>query len=150
LKPAADRKMTVINLDGIRCCVQQASGYLPTDKAIWTSIRSQTIPRVTRNFLWKCIHNTFRLGDFWYHIEELRQLADCPHFNTNENLEHIMLDCDAPGQRQIWALCAKLWGYKWGRWPQLNWGLLLGCNLVKFRSGKGKLNPANKDCLRYL
>ncbi|KAJ7018888.1 hypothetical protein C8F04DRAFT_879718, partial [Mycena alexandri] len=27
-------------------------------------------------------------------------------------------------------------------WPlKLNWGLLLGCDLVKFRSGKAKLIP---------
>ncbi|KAJ7713867.1 hypothetical protein B0H16DRAFT_1478347 [Mycena metata] len=39
LKPSPCRKTTEINLDRIRCCVQEASGYLPTDKAIWTSIR---------------------------------------------------------------------------------------------------------------
>ncbi|KAJ7147967.1 hypothetical protein C8R46DRAFT_917184, partial [Mycena filopes] len=63
---------------------------------------------------------------------------------------HIMLECDAPGQRQVWALCAKLWSRKYGHWPRMNWGLLLGCNLLKFRSSKGTLIPQKQRLFTLL
>ncbi|KAJ6505702.1 hypothetical protein C8R47DRAFT_967574 [Mycena vitilis] len=110
-----------------------------SDKTIWTSLRSPNIPRLTRNFLWKCVHNIFRVGPFWDHIENLEFLGQCPHCKVDESLQHIMLECNAQGPTQIWRLCSTLWGFKYGRWPRLNWGILLGFNLVKFRSAKGKL-----------
>ncbi|KAJ6530105.1 hypothetical protein B0H19DRAFT_967923 [Mycena capillaripes] len=141
LKARPYRKSMEINPDRIRSCIYEASNYSPTDKAIWTSLRSRDIQRLTRNFLWKCLHNTFRVGDFWYHIENLQIFGRCPDCNVDETLEHIMLECDAPGQRQIWMLCTKLWAYKYDQWPRLSWGILLGCNLVKFTSAKGKSIP---------
>ncbi|KAF8133557.1 hypothetical protein K438DRAFT_1641237 [Mycena galopus ATCC 62051] len=36
-------------------------------------------------------------------------------------------------------LCTKLWSLKHNNWPQLNWGILLGCNLLRFKSTNGKL-----------
>ncbi|KAF8163910.1 hypothetical protein K438DRAFT_1618039 [Mycena galopus ATCC 62051] len=141
LKSRPKRKSTEGNLDRIRCCIKDAFDYTPTDKAIWKSIRSRDIQRSTRNFLWKCIHNIFRVGDFWQHIENLEILGRCPHCKVDESLEHITLDCDVPGQRQIWRLCAEIWALKYGYldWPKLNWGLLLGCNLTKFRTRGGKI-----------
>ncbi|KAJ7881455.1 hypothetical protein B0H13DRAFT_1891329 [Mycena leptocephala] len=47
------RKSTTINLDRIRCCIEEAFQYRPNDSAIWTSIRSNNIHRLTRNFLWR-------------------------------------------------------------------------------------------------
>ncbi|KAJ6490931.1 hypothetical protein C8R45DRAFT_825988, partial [Mycena sanguinolenta] len=114
-------------------------GYIPEDKDIWMSIRSTVIRRVTRNFLWKCIHDIFRIGHFWNHIENSEIIGQCPHCKVDETMEHIMLDCAAPGQRQIWMLCVKLWELKHNKWPRLNWGVLLGCNLLKFKSAKRKL-----------
>ncbi|KAF8207351.1 hypothetical protein K438DRAFT_1575714 [Mycena galopus ATCC 62051] len=141
LKSRPKRKSTEGNLDRIRCCIKDAFDYTPTDKAIWKSIRSRDIQRSTRNFLWKFIHNIFRVGDFWQHIENLEILGRCPHCKVDESLEHIMLDCDVLGQHQIWRLCAEIWALKYGYldWPKLNWGLLLGCNLTKFRTRGGKI-----------
>ncbi|KAJ6622257.1 hypothetical protein B0H10DRAFT_1788385 [Mycena sp. CBHHK59/15] len=31
---------------------------------------------------------------------------------------------------------------KYSNWPTLSWGLILGCNLVKFKHSNGKLIPA--------
>ncbi|KAJ7304888.1 hypothetical protein DFH08DRAFT_721338 [Mycena albidolilacea] len=60
------RKANLINLDRIRCSVVELSnGYTPSDESIWRSVRSTNLQRLTREFFWKCIHNTFRVGDFW-------------------------------------------------------------------------------------
>ncbi|KAJ6460041.1 hypothetical protein C8R47DRAFT_1180669 [Mycena vitilis] len=141
LKTPHCRKSTEINLDRIRCCISDVSAYIPCNKTIWRSLRSTDIPRLIRNFLWKCMHNIFRVGPFWNHMENLEIFGQCPHCRVDESLEHIMLECNAPGSRQVWRLCSLLWGYKYGHWPRLNWGVLLGSNLVKFRSAKGKLIP---------
>lgn len=44
---APHRKSTFINLDRIRCSVEEISGYTPSDTMIWTSIRSSSIQRLS-------------------------------------------------------------------------------------------------------
>ncbi|KAJ7700550.1 hypothetical protein B0H16DRAFT_1348653 [Mycena metata] len=53
-----------------------------------------------------------------------------------------MLECEAPGQQQVWRLTKSLWQLRYPAWPKLNWGLLLGCALPRFKSGKGVPIPA--------
>ncbi|KAJ7642518.1 hypothetical protein B0H17DRAFT_960125 [Mycena rosella] len=50
LRDKPTRKSTASNLDRIRCCIEETFGYQPTDSAIWTSIRSNNIHRLTRIF----------------------------------------------------------------------------------------------------
>ncbi|KAJ6471324.1 hypothetical protein DFH09DRAFT_954423, partial [Mycena vulgaris] len=126
------RKFTEANLDRIRCCIDEAFRYQPTDGAIWTSIRSSNIHRLTRNFLWKCLHNIYHVGSFWEYIPNREILGQCQTCRAPESLEHIMLECDVPGQKQIWQLVERLWRLRYTAWPKLNWGLLLGCGLAKF------------------
>ncbi|KAJ7095072.1 hypothetical protein C8R44DRAFT_645044 [Mycena epipterygia] len=45
-----------------------------------------------------------------------------------------MLECEAPGQRQVWRLTEILWKFRYPTLPKLNWGLLLGCGLARFKS----------------
>ncbi|KAJ6506684.1 hypothetical protein C8R45DRAFT_1050932 [Mycena sanguinolenta] len=135
LKPHPHRKSTEINLDRIRCSIKEVSNYTEDTQ-----------------LLWKCVHNIFRLGDFWKHIDNLQIFGLCTHCKVDETLEHIMLDCAAPGQRQIWALCARLWSYKYSlsSWPRLSWGVLLGCNLLKFKSASGKPIPEKQRLFTVL
>ncbi|KAJ7216124.1 hypothetical protein C8J57DRAFT_1096195 [Mycena rebaudengoi] len=107
LKVSPRRKSAETNLNRIRCCIKEVSDYLSSDETIWRSLRSPDIQRLTRNFPWKCVHNIFRVGDFWRHIYNLEIFSQCTYCNVDESLEHIMLDC--AGQRQVWALCAELW-----------------------------------------
>ncbi|KAJ6566536.1 hypothetical protein B0H19DRAFT_1209608 [Mycena capillaripes] len=97
---------------------------------MWTSIRSINISRLARNFLWK------------NHIPNLEILGQCTSCQVPESLEHIMLECSAPGQQQIWQLAETLWRLRFTPWPRLNWGLLLGCALAKLKSAKGHPIPA--------
>jgi hypothetical protein len=38
----------------------------------------ETIQTLTRNFYWKCIHDIFRVENFWGHIEKPQILELCP------------------------------------------------------------------------
>ncbi|KAJ7502101.1 hypothetical protein B0H11DRAFT_1644966, partial [Mycena galericulata] len=125
LKDQPTRSSTATNLERIRCSVTDAFGYEPTDMAIWSSIRSKNITRLTRNFLWKAMHNTFHVGLFWDNVPNREILGQCPTCRVTESLEHITLECEAPGQRQIWQLVEKLWKLRYTSYPNLNWGLLL-------------------------
>ncbi|KAJ7896141.1 hypothetical protein B0H13DRAFT_1624162 [Mycena leptocephala] len=53
-----------------------------------------------------------------------------------------MLECNAPGQQQVWQLTERLWRLRFSTWPKLNWGLLLGCGLARFTSPNGKRAPS--------
>ncbi|KAK7028713.1 hypothetical protein R3P38DRAFT_3394715 [Favolaschia claudopus] len=113
------RKSTTANLDRARCCIADEFNFFPSDATIWRSIRSTDISRVIRNFLWKGMHDCFRIGLFWD--------------------KHILLECDIPGQRLIWRLGERIWRLRYSAWPKLTLGLLLGCALPKFKSSNGKL-----------
>jgi hypothetical protein len=149
LRPKPHRKSSFINLDRIRYSVQDVCNYTPSDD-IWKSIRSATFQRLTREFFWKCIHNTFRVGDFWSHIETLEIYGRCHACGVPETLEHIALECDASGQKLIWDLTRQLWYKKYYPWPTLSWvWLILGCNLVRFKSHKGGHHPAEGETICY-
>ncbi|KAJ7435520.1 hypothetical protein B0H11DRAFT_1755903 [Mycena galericulata] len=45
------------------------------------------------------------------------------------------------GQKLIWELTKQLWSRKYTGWPTLTWGLILGCNLLKFKSARGIILP---------
>ncbi|KAJ7751800.1 hypothetical protein DFH07DRAFT_745275 [Mycena maculata] len=94
-------KSTMSNLDRIRCSIAEVFEYQPTDSAIWTSLRSRNLTRLSRNFLRKCLHDIYCVGFFWEHMPNLENLGQCPTCKVPESLEHIMLECDAPGQHQI-------------------------------------------------
>ncbi|KAJ7778039.1 hypothetical protein DFH07DRAFT_730956 [Mycena maculata] len=145
------RKITFINLDRIRCSVQEVSDYIPTDEMIWKSIRSTNLRRLHRELFWRSIHNTFRVGDFWTHIDNLEPTAACPTCSVPESLEHIAMECDASGAKLIWKLTEELWAMKYSNWPTLNWGLILGCcGLAEFRDEKGKTKEGSRRLYRII
>ncbi|KAJ6492706.1 hypothetical protein C8R47DRAFT_975753 [Mycena vitilis] len=142
LKDKPLRKSTENHLDRIRCCIADEFNFEPTDAAIWSSLRSTHIHRLSRNFLWKSVHNIYHVGPFWERIPHLEIFARCSACHLPESMEHIMLECESPGQRQVWYLAQTLWQMRYTPWPKLNWGLLLGCGLARFKSIKGTPIPA--------
>ncbi|KAJ7310776.1 hypothetical protein DFH08DRAFT_625475, partial [Mycena albidolilacea] len=87
---------------------QEISKYNPSDEMIWKSVRSVTLHRLTRDFFWKCIHNTFRVGEFWIHIDGLEIQGQCHTCQVPETLEHIALDCNSPGPKLHYSYGSRL------------------------------------------
>ncbi|KAK6975034.1 hypothetical protein R3P38DRAFT_2787440 [Favolaschia claudopus] len=137
MKRHSSRKSTISNLDRTRHCVNDEFNFYPSDTMIWRSLRSTDINRLTRNFLWKCMHETFHVGTFWDNVPNLRHLAYCQACAVPDTMEHIALECNAPGQKIIWSLCEKIWNLRYPLWPELHWGLILGCGLPRFRTNRG-------------
>ncbi|KAF8158775.1 hypothetical protein K438DRAFT_1620239, partial [Mycena galopus ATCC 62051] len=58
----------------------------------------------SHEYLWKCIHNTFRVGDFWSYIDTLEIQRRCYMCDVPETLEHIAMECSAPERKfQLFA-----------------------------------------------
>jgi hypothetical protein len=100
---------TLTNLDLTRWAVKDLSDKLPINRAIWKSIRNKEITRKIREFLWKFMHNAHKCGKFWDNIPGFEQRALCPACNEEETMEHILLECNAPGQNIVWKLTKELW-----------------------------------------
>lgn len=139
LKTITKRKTTQTNLARIQAAVEELCKIKPSEPEIWTSIRSTTLQRLSREFYWKCIHGTFRVGTYWDHIPQFEHFGICTTCQVPDTLEHMALECYAPGQSLIWRWTSQLWSRKYSDWPAINWGLILGCKLVRFRSSKGKI-----------
>jgi ribonuclease HI len=131
---------TTIQLDKTRWAIKDLSGKLPTDACIWNAIRSKNITRTIREFLWKCLHNAYRLGKIWENIPGYEQRAICPICHIEESMEHILTECDATAPKIIWDLAEKLWKMQQSRWPQLKYGTILGCNMANFKHASGHIN----------
>ena len=144
------RKSTVAHLDITRRATKALSNHLPTDARIWFSIRNKDITRTIRCFLWKCLHNTYKVGSYWDNIPSFETRADCPICGIPESMEHILTECDSPAQNLIWNLAKALW-LKWHPvFPEIKFGTILGCSLAEFKDSKGKISRGDNRLFRIL
>ena len=84
---------TTINLAITRYEVNEISGKTPIDSQIWKSIRDRDIPKSIQSFLWKSIHNAYKIGNFWTKIPEYEHRANCCLCGEVENMDHILVEC---------------------------------------------------------
>ena len=55
-------------LDITRYAVVDAFGALPSNQKIWKSIHNKDLLRPLKAFLWKALHNTHKVGNYWENI----------------------------------------------------------------------------------
>lgn len=70
--------------------------------------------RTIRIFLWKLIHGGFKVGDYWKGAGDLEDRTKCPKCDVVESMDHIITNCEARGQEQVWNLANELWKRKTG------------------------------------
>ncbi|KAF9505408.1 hypothetical protein BS47DRAFT_1434309 [Hydnum rufescens UP504] len=148
-KPGTQQN-TLAHLDMTRWAVKTLSGHLPTDARIWHSIRHKDITRSIRNFLWKCLHNSYKVGHYWENIPNFEARAECPVCSVNESLEHILTECNSPAQNQIWNLAKELWTKRHPNFPTIKFGTILGCSLAEFKDRNGKILSGDNRLFRIL
>ncbi|KAL6297791.1 hypothetical protein BKA93DRAFT_700196, partial [Sparassis latifolia] len=95
---------TVSLLDLAHTAVQDICGWSSTDATLWLSVRSHDISCNLQDFLWKGLHRAFRCGHFWSHLPGYEEQVTCEACSVEESLSHILTECTAPGQLQIWDL----------------------------------------------
>ncbi|KAJ7895226.1 hypothetical protein B0H14DRAFT_3081260 [Mycena olivaceomarginata] len=126
-KPPPKRLKTMIMLDRTRYAVAQLSGRTPTDSDIWQAINHKDTTRTTRVFLWRTIHQAYKIGEYWRNKPTFEHYAECRHCRVDDNMEHSLVECDAPGREQLWNLAKSLWEKKGYKWPEVSIGSILAC-----------------------
>jgi hypothetical protein len=134
-----------------RHAVKERTGTFPDVHKVWQSTRHCDFSKISRTFIWKSIHNTHKIGGYWENIDNYSHRANCRKCGTTESLEHILLQCDIPGQKTVWQGAEKLWHKKQDTWPELtNMGPILRCGLIEFKDGGGKLLKGIGQAYRIL
>jgi hypothetical protein len=96
---------------------------------------------LARGFLWKILHSAYKFGEFWKNIPNMEHLAICgfPDCTTEETVKHILLDCEqSHAAKALWNLAKELWTKQEDFWPEINFGVILACNLTNFQNMEGK------------
>lgn len=123
----------------------------PTPEHVWKSIWDPDIPRSIRGFLWKCMHNAYKIGEYWSRIPNYDQRSKCALCGEEETMEHILVDCDASqASKIIWNLARQLWLKREKKWPKITIGTILGANLVKFVNKSGKTTEGKGRLFKIL
>ncbi|KAJ7605710.1 hypothetical protein DFH06DRAFT_1150446 [Mycena polygramma] len=121
LRLTPSRKTTEANIKLVQDAGLLQRGKTPTIASIWKSVRHKDLSRQIKTFLWKSIHGAHRVGKFWTNIPGYEDRATCDSCGELETIEHILLECEAPGQAEIWKLAGEFWAKKLGVIPP-PWG----------------------------
>ncbi|KAJ7077992.1 hypothetical protein B0H15DRAFT_760568, partial [Mycena belliarum] len=149
-RPRPERIKTTIMLDMTRHAAHELSGRTPTDDQIWLALRHRDITRTTRDFMWRCMHQAYKIGDYWRSIPTYENRAICQVCNVDETMEHILLERSAPGQESLWKLAQELWELKGHPWPDMSIGKVLACGMADFKSARGKSDAGANRLFRIL
>ncbi|KAJ7018275.1 ribonuclease H-like protein [Mycena alexandri] len=150
MRTKPDRMKTTIMLDITQHAARDLSGRTPTDGDIWRSVRNKDISRTTRDFMWRCLHQAYKVGPYWSDIPTFEHWGTCRHCQVEESMEHILLECDAPGQEVLWKLAQRLWELKGFQWPVMNYGRIFAGGLVDVQNGAGKSDKGANRLFRIL
>ena len=90
------------NVERIIAGIKDVCGYLISESTLWASLQDTSILGPTRKFLWKGIHGVHICGKFWDNIPDKQYLAICEVCDVPESLEHILVECIAPGTQEVW------------------------------------------------
>ena len=128
------RRTTTVQLDMTRHAVEQVNKELESDQAVWHSCRNNDISLNIRQFIFKVLHDTHRIGQYWENIPQYEHRAICSTCgHTNEDLDHILTQCHNETRKTLWGLAERLWPHSAEEWPEIKIGTILGSGLIKGR-----------------
>ncbi|KAJ7688651.1 hypothetical protein B0H14DRAFT_3101159 [Mycena olivaceomarginata] len=139
LRKSPERMKTTIMLDRTRHVAALLAGRSPTDGEIWSSLRHRDITRTTRVFMWRCMHQAYKVGEYWRNIPTFEHWAECRHCRVDDSMEHTLVECDAPGRENLWDLAKELWELKGHQWPNISIGSILACGFANVDRGANRL-----------
>jgi ribonuclease HI len=131
----ANRPSTDHSLELAKKAVEDISGNQPTDDKIWRHTRDKALLPKQRQFLWRTIHNAYKVGRWWTFVQnqEEKAVCNCSMLGpATDDMEHILTKCESPGQNEVWNLAGRLWEMKGGTWPHVSIGLIMGAGQVNF------------------
>ncbi|KAJ3816644.1 hypothetical protein F5880DRAFT_1626472 [Lentinula raphanica] len=133
-KKKLERRATKCNIGRIQACIEEC-----TD-----------IGRRVQFFLWMTVHDAYKVGSYWEQIPGYEHRANCQHCRVPETMEHILLECECSGQKEIWEMAESLWENQKTEWIRPELGIILGCGVVSLRDGNKKLLPGESRLYRII
>ena len=125
------RRTTHRNLEKVREDIATQTGTRETNEAIWGLIRHSPIHLKIRQFFYKSIHGTQKIGTYWFHIPTLEERGKCQPCDKDETMNHILIECEQRTRSIIWQKAEELWPYEEGTWPTISLGTIIGCNALQ-------------------
>jgi ribonuclease HI len=126
----APRPTTSRNIQTTREAIHAFSGNLEKDDALWKGTRNRNIRTKIQQFIYKTMHGTQKIGDFWRNINNYEARQTCSTCKETETMEHILIHCNAAPSRTIWDLAKTLWPHPPQLWPDISLGIILGCGSI--------------------
>jgi ribonuclease HI len=96
------------------------------------------------------MHDAHRIRKYWSHIPDCEEQGVCQFCGVVEDLKHIALKCNGLGQSQIWGLVRELWLKKHPTFPDLSFGVILGCGLVSIKDVTNRHLPGESRLFHIL
>ncbi len=143
-----ERPRAVANMDRIISGIQATFGLHLHDVSVWKSLRSKHVSRPAAQFMWMAIHDGYMIGTHWLRPSmavDLQTRAVCAVCGECETMTHIILECDAVGQRTIWELLKKVWMLTETVWHEPCWGTTLGAACAVFKTADGTRKTATEQ-----
>ncbi|KAG2147797.1 uncharacterized protein EDB93DRAFT_1085318 [Suillus bovinus] len=92
------------------------------------------------------MHGAHKIGEYWSKIPTYEHRAKCTHCNAdNESLEHILINCPNNTSSLIWSLAKRTWPLKFGNWPRISIGTVLGCGNINLPPLTRQNNPPDNQ-----
>jgi hypothetical protein len=133
-KEKPPKKATEENPERARDAIEEVSGMKEKDETIWMCCRSKNLRLETRQFTYKIISNSFRVGISWLGTGQYESRAICPSpcGHAYETMDRILTKCKANHVTHIWKLAKMIWPHnETHKWPGTEISLIMGCGAVK-------------------
>ena len=125
-----ERPTTNRNLELAKWAIFEINGTHETSGTIWEGLQNPTIRIRVRQFLYKAMHGTQKIGDFWDHVPGYEERKLCKTCRTTETMEHILIHCREPATRLAWRCASELWPHENPPWPKISIGTILSCGNI--------------------
>jgi ribonuclease HI len=144
-KEKTPRLSTERNLDLTREAIRRHTDELEPDATIWSNLRRKAFRPRVRQFLYKSMHSTYKIGNFWSNIPDNEHRQLCQTCNITETMEHILTRCTSRPPQIIWPLAKSLWPHSEQRWPEISLGTILGVGCMEVKKSAVTQNDDNSS-----
>ncbi|KAJ7052364.1 hypothetical protein C8F01DRAFT_998180 [Mycena amicta] len=145
------RKATEKRVNEVTNDILRDYGRAVDPETLWLTARTKDMSYRARTFFWRHIHDSFRLGRQWDDIPNWEHCGKCPTCDdAEESIAHILLECEEPGQTEIWAEAKRMWSRTGQPWPITTVGAIFGCATATFTNKNGKTADGNARLFRIL
>ena len=126
------RLTTMGNLEATKIAIRNFTLSHETESSIWKGMRKKSIRPRVQQFLYKTMHGTYKIGNFWSNIPGYQHRGQCNDCQTTEDMNHILVTCTTDPVNIIWTLARDTWPHAPELWPDISLGLILGCGNLSF------------------